>query len=324
MVIATILTPNYADPLVCFLSQTLRHLQVRRDHHYLMAVDKPVLDKPFSIANGLIVPPYVIQEQVDKLKTSFELYPDDVWISTYPKCGTTWVQQIVRLIRSNGVLEDKKLSSIVPWAEGIEGYPEVNLDEVPRPRAFKSHFPYHLMPCGPPHTTPCKYIYVMRNPKDVSVSYYSFMKLLYIKDLEFDEFWKVFTKGEVQYGDFFDHILSWWAHRDDKRVLFLKYEDLRKDLQKAISNVAEFLEVDLSPEVIAKIADLSSFKSMKVDTTSNYSWMSRYDDERGKPQFMRKGVVGDWKSVLTDEQSAEMDALCTQRLKGTGVAFDFE
>ncbi len=289
-----------------------------------MAEKKPVLDKPFSKANGLIVPPYVTQEQVDRLKSSFELYPDDVWISTYPKCGTTWTQQIVRLIRRNGVLEDKKLSFLVPWPEAKEGFPEVNLDEMPRPRAFKSHFPYHLMPCGPPHTTPCKYIYVMRNPKDVAVSYYSFMKLLYMPDLEFSEFWEVFTKGEVQYGDFFDHLLSWWVHRDDERVLFLKYEDLQMDLSKAISDITKFLEVDLTPEVIAKIAELSSFESMKEDTTSNYSWMKRYDDKSGKPMFMRKGVVGDWKNVLTDEQSAEMDALCAQRLKGTDLVFNFE
>ena len=32
----------------------------------------------------------------------------------------------------------------------------------------------------------------------------------------------------VKYGDYFDHVLSWWAHKDDKNVLFIKYEDIKK------------------------------------------------------------------------------------------------
>ncbi len=38
--------------------------------------------KPHTV-NGLLVPAFVLQEDVDKLK-DLELYPDDVWIVTYP------------------------------------------------------------------------------------------------------------------------------------------------------------------------------------------------------------------------------------------------
>ena len=50
---------------------------------------------PWHRVNGLLVPDFVNQENVDKL--GLELYPDDVWVVTYPKSGTTWTQQIVRL-----------------------------------------------------------------------------------------------------------------------------------------------------------------------------------------------------------------------------------
>ena len=85
----------------------------------------------------------------------------------YPQSGTTWMQQLVRLIRNNGVQDDVILSAAV---QAISLYPGVNVDNMSRPRAFKSHMPYDLCPCGPPNTTPCRYIYVMRNPKDVAVS----------------------------------------------------------------------------------------------------------------------------------------------------------
>ena len=60
------------------------------------------------MVNGFEVPFFVLQEEVDKLK-SFQLYPDDVWVVTYPKCGTTWAQQIVRLIHNKGVQDDAYL-----------------------------------------------------------------------------------------------------------------------------------------------------------------------------------------------------------------------
>ena len=74
--------------------------------------EHPTLHK----VNGFLVPSFVNQEEVDKLK-GLELYPDDVWVVTYPKCGTTWTQQIVRLIRNNGVQDDVRIDTAVPWLE---------------------------------------------------------------------------------------------------------------------------------------------------------------------------------------------------------------
>ena len=123
---------------------------------------------PLTRVDGLLVPVIMRQETLDKLK-NLQLYPDDVWVVSYPKSGTTWMAQIVRLIRNNGVQDDVKIDEAVPYLEGLSIFPEINVDSLPRPRAFKSHMPYDFCPCGPPNTTPCKYIYVMRNPKDVAV-----------------------------------------------------------------------------------------------------------------------------------------------------------
>ena len=182
---------------------------------------------------------------MDKLK-DLELYPDDVWVVTYPKCGTTWTQQIVRLIRNNGVQDDVRISTAVPWLEAGPPRFSVNVEKLPRPRAFKSHYPYDIFPCGPPHTTPCKYIYVTRNPKDVAVSLYFQMKSLFIPGIEWDDYWRKFVAGEVEFGNYFDHLLSWLPHKDDKNVLFLKYEDMKRDLPGAVSTIASFIGAVMS------------------------------------------------------------------------------
>ena len=47
---------------------------------------------------------------------------------------------------------------------------------------------------------------------------------------------------------------------------------MKKDLLQAVSKIASFLEVDLSPDIVKKIADLTTFKNMKTDRTANMSW----------------------------------------------------
>ena len=32
----------------------------------------------------------------------------------------------------------------------------------------------------------------------------------------------------MSYGLWSDHVLGWWQHKDEKNILFLKYEDLKK------------------------------------------------------------------------------------------------
>ena len=274
--------------------------------------------------NGLPVTFFVQQETVDQLK-NLQLYPDDVWVVTYPKSGTTWMQQIVRLIRNNGVQDDVKIDKAAPWLEGLSMFPELNVNNLPRPRAFKSHMPYNLCPCGPPNTTPCKYIYVMRNPKDITVSaYFHNVRNPFYPDNGWDAYWKNFIAGEVEYGNYFDHVLSWWPHRDDENVLVMKYEDMKKDLPAAVSQVASFMGADVSSDVIAKIATLTDFEYMKNDDTVNQSETKPYVRPSSTTDFLRKGEVGDWKNYLSPEQSAQMDAICAQKLKGTGLEFQYD
>ena len=111
---------------------------------------------------------------------------------------------------------------------------------------------------------------------------------------------------------------------DADNILFLKYEDMKKDLPKAIETIASFIGYKLEPQVVDSIAQQCSFQSMKENPACNYSVVpadTRWEDRQ---PFIRKGVVGDWKSYFTEDQNRRFDELYTKRMSETGLGFEFE
>ncbi len=121
--------------------------------------------------------------------------------------------------------------------QGKKDLAEIKVENLSRPRIFMSHFPYEQLPCGPANTTPCKYIHVVRNPKDVASSLFCFTKCYSDSEsLEWNTFWKTYMVGDVPYSDYFDNLLSWWPHINDQNVLFLMYEDMKESAFRDIKN----------------------------------------------------------------------------------------
>ncbi len=216
--------------------------------------------------DGLTLPAYVSPERLKELK-SFRLYPDDVFVVSYPKCGTTWTQQIVKLIRTKGHQDDTAIRYSVPWLE--KNVISLDCSNIIKPRGFKSHMPYNRFPLGNPPELPCKFIYVARNPKDCATSFYYHTETVFFPGIDKETYWKKFMEGELEFGDYFDHVLSWWAHKDDCNVLFLKYEDMKKDLASCVSKIASFIEADVSGEIIEQIVAQTTFENMKQNPMAN-------------------------------------------------------
>ena len=80
------------------------------------------------------------------------------------------------------------------------------------PRGFKTHMPFRCKIGGDLETSPAKYIYTYRNPKDTAVSFYHFSKG-YFPLMDWETFFDRFLEGTVMYGKALDHIMGWWEHR---------------------------------------------------------------------------------------------------------------
>ncbi|XP_078581052.1 amine sulfotransferase-like [Branchiostoma floridae x Branchiostoma japonicum] len=281
---------------------------------------------------GISLPRYLVSEDMDVIR-DFAVRDDDVFIITYPKSGTAWLQRIVSLLRFGGDVsktDQKEQDELVPYFEQKcgESVPFRELPEAPSPRLIKSHLHMFLAPLQLKQGKG-KVIYVARNPKDLAVSYYHFhfMGSRLKTPTSWEQFLQDFVDGEVYNGAWHDHVLGWWEQKDNPNVLFLRYEDLQKNTRKQVEKVAEFLQWPVTPEVINKVVEQSTFQKMATNPATNK--VAGKDVRAGvfditKGTFFRKGVVGDWKSHFSDEQSQWFDTFYQEKLGPTGIQFDFE
>ena len=207
-------------------------------------------------------------------------------------------------------------------------------DRLPSPRTLNVHTPFEFTPRHPK----ARYIYVARNPRDTCVSYYHFIKDgvggTGCLDITFDEFFENFLKGEVPYGDYFDHVNKWWDRREDPNVLFLTYEHLMEAPQEEIIRVASFLsdgEKDYASllmandgQILKKIVESTSFKRMKempvvIKSASSFSCGDPLLDAGVRVNFFRKGVVGDWVNYFSQDQIQRLEQAMYQKFTGRDI-----
>lgn len=277
----------------------------------------------YRIVDGRVMPPYITPSRYS-LSRTLQTRVGDICYTSYPKSGSTWLAYILVLIVGNGEIpSDPTLRSGLHWVESSWTYPRsmIELDALPSPRIFKSHMPYQMALGGDPVENPCKYIYIARNPKDVAVSYYFFERgkswAGYYSG-SWEHWLKMFMEGKVQRGDWFDHVLSWWNHRNAKNILFLKYEDLRRNLDRELRKIARYLDHPLDDATVHRIEERTLFNNMKQNDFSNMHEILEFHG------FFRKGEIGSWKEQFTVAQSEHFDKLYNKRTRDSGLSFEWE
>lgn len=237
-------------------------------------------------------------------RMEFEVRSTDVFISSYPRSGTTLTQWILYLLTHGEQPDPEHLTKASPWFErslAIGELTAADLETFPSPRVFKSHLPREWLPDG------ARYVYVERNPKDVLVSYFHFYRAYLGFHGAFDDFYRRFMEGRLQYGSWFDHVAGWRDRSNEPDVLIVRYEDLVRDRKESIRRILDFLGWERDERWIDRAVIESSFDAMKR-RESVFDHATALLLERGVSQraFLRSGLVGDADGELTDAQVREI------------------
>ncbi|XP_046542790.1 sulfotransferase 1C2-like [Haliotis rubra] len=279
-----------------------------------------------GILRSINTTPEDVTEMTRKVQ-KLELRDDDVLVAAYPKCGTHWLWEIVTMLKAGNSEYNKKAKEIA-----MLGMPKFErADELPSPRVLNSHLNFRHLPEKLVEKK-IRTIFIMRNPKDVSVSLFNHLngiKLSFRFDGTYSEFLDLFLEGKVASGDYVDYVKDWLQVKQDNPdlpMLTLFYENLKKDPVKNIKTVADFIGVPVSDELCEQIAEACSFKKLKsADTevkehTTNPLSMWK----EGRQGVYRKGEVGDWKNWITVAQNEIFDNVIERRFEGTGIVFTYE
>ncbi|XP_072189283.1 amine sulfotransferase-like [Excalfactoria chinensis] len=265
---------------------------------------------------GFYIPTITTPEYVASLE-NFEIKDSDIFIATYPKSGTVWTQNILCLILHEGHrngTENIETMDRIPWVE--YNIKHIDFESLPLPRVFATHLPYYLIPRDL-RNRKGRVIYVTRNPKDVMVSYYHFSKFIVALEeiTDFNILIERFLAGKVPASSWFDHVSGWYNHAKDFNILFLTYEEMKKDLRSAVLKICNFIGKQLSEEEIESVVRQATFENMQKDPRANYENLSDDLAVKGKGRFLRKGTVGDWKNMMTVAQNERFDKVLKEKIQ---------
>jgi len=307
-----------------------------------------------QVVDGFQIPGMFLAENF-RSGVNYKPRPNDLFLVTYPKCGTTWTANILMLILRKGqpLNSSSEIHSLSPFLEMTGAK---SAEDMKMPGPIKTHLPFRLTPWS----KEAKYIYVSRNPKDCCVSYFHHICNMpgHGYNGTFDEFFEMFVSGKIDYEDYFDHLLSWYPHRNDPNVLFVTYEELKEDIDSAILKMASFIDdekyaepIRRDPEIMNNVKKHSSFKEMKefmnkgieelftmspealaksdipeamkntlkaLKTNEKLGDMAKKD--RSNPaQFVRKGIIGDWRNYFSEDQNRRLEEKFDEKTAGTDI-----
>jgi hypothetical protein len=227
----------------------------------------------------------------------FEERDDDVYIATYLKSGTTWMQMILFQMLHEGGDSFGHIYDVSPWPgnESVSGKSAQRVNQLPSPRILKTHNIYSDFR----KDVKGKFIYIFRNGIDVAASVYHHDKNYVDPDLTFNMSFRKYFENEEENWFLFNQ--AWLENSNRFTILYLSYERLKVDFAGCINEIALFLGITLNEEIRGRINTYATFQHMKK-IEHKFGVKPIKESRLVYNQFIRKGIVGDGDSYLTDEQ----------------------
>jgi hypothetical protein len=231
-----------------------------------------------------------------------EVLADDVFVVSYPKSGNTWVRFLIaHLVAEGRPVDFSSVQEIVP---GIDWLSAKKLSSLTRPRILKSHEYF-----DPRYE---KLLYLVRDPRDVVVSYnhHDIRRRLFPEGYPMEQYVARFLAGRLDpYGSWHEHVGSWLGARDgDPGFLLVRYEDLSAAPQQGLRRIADFLGLRPSDAELGLACERSSFEAMRKLERFQAETAGNLSRARVQQPFVRSGTVGGWRREMPPALAAQITA----------------
>ncbi|XVF42640.1 hypothetical protein PTKIN_Ptkin01aG0380700 [Pterospermum kingtungense] len=242
--------------------------------------------------------PALALKAVLSFQKHFQALDSDIIVTSFPKCGTTWLKALTFSIvnRKQFEKEENPLLNLSPHELvrffEYEFYlnnrtPDLENSSLYKPRLFSTHIPYASLPPSIKDSN-SKIVYICRNPMDMFISLWCFFNKLRAENEDrlpvLDEAFELFCRGICIHGPLFDHVLGYWkaSQESPNKILFLQYENLKEDTIFNVKKLAMFLGFPFSEEeekqgVVEEIAKMCSFGNLK-ELDGEQKWHKHFRD----------------------------------------------
>ena len=258
----------------------------------------------------------------------YEPTKHDVFVCSYFKSCTNWTMQIATQIAYRGRAEFEHIHDIVPWPE----IPDRARFAVPlgddrlraacptKLRVIKTH-----LALGPaPYSSAARYICVVRDPKDVFVSSYHFVRAVGLGRAmpPVSQWLDVYLSLDTPVGSWAAHLQSYWSVRDRPNVLFLTYEQMRADLPGTVDKIATVMGVELTASERAAVIEQSKFEHMKKIEDKFDARGTPWASARGA--MIRRGAHGASGELISAADQQRIDDYWRAELRTLGSDFPYD
>lgn len=229
---------------------------------------------------------------------------DDTFLVSYPRSGNTWTRFLVgNLMHPNEPVNFATIETLIPDAEAQSSR---YLKRMSSPRFIKSHQYFD-------HRYP-KVLYIVRDPRDVVLSYYDFSRKYRQIDDDYplQAYVSDFVNARLSsasWGTWGENVGTWIAARQGRPgFMLVRYEDLKTNAAAELARMAGFLDLEPSPELIARALQQSSAEEMrKMEKTQSNDWVATKDKRTDVP-FVGAAQAGKWRAKLPPSAIAEVEA----------------
>ena len=235
----------------------------------------------------------------------FAVYPDDTLLVSYPRSGNTWIRFLIANLMHPD--EDVSFANIERLIPDTSSQSSRALKRAPRPRLIKTHeyFDHRYK----------RVIYVVRDPRDVAVSYYHFLLKVrqFDDDCSMERFVEDFIRGrgrliDEAWGSWGENVASWiFTRGESEDFLLCRYEDLLENPVPQLSRIAFFLGLEPSPQLLQQAVERSSADRMRaMEKLQSDVWTVTKDRRKDIP-FVRAAKSGAWRQVLPERCALQIE-----------------